>query len=731
MNRSHQDVVHFRAAGVSLVLEVSGPRLPRVLHWGADLGFLAESDRDALRTTTTPGNAAGAFDESHLQAIVPEQAWGWMGTPGVSGSRNGHWHSPQFVLSSVAFEGAEGSSDVQAVRAIAVEEDAHLRLEVDIEMFASGLVRARASIESLDGGDHDGDYSLDDLLVMFPVPREADELMDFTGRWTRERTPIRAPFTPGSRVRASRRGKPGHDSPFATVVGPSGFGFRSGEVWLTHVGWSGNVKHVAERDNAGVSVLGGGEHLMPGEIRLGPGDRYEGPWVYGAYGADGLDAASGRFHEYLRGRVQHPQRPRPVTLNTWEAVYFDHDEAALRDLAERAARIGVERFVLDDGWFMGRRSDNAGLGDWFVDETLYPHGLRPLADHVRSLGMEFGLWVEPEMINPDSRLASEHPEWIAQSGSGRLPLEARRQQVLDLSHPRAFDFIRGRLFSLVSEIKPSYLKWDHNRDLLEAGSAVAGTPTPHAQTLAFYRLLDELKTEFPGLEIESCAGGGGRIDMGVLERADRVWPSDTNDPRERQQIQRWTSLIVPPEMMGAHIGPGRAHTTHRHAELNFRAATALFGHLGIEWNIASEEATAPAARAQLESWIVLYKQYRGLLHSGAVVNSDFPESARVVRGVVAHDRSEALFSVASVDTVAANPVGLIRLPGLDPDRRYRPRIVAARGDGPAANRALPPWLSHSFGMSGPPVPGAVLNKVGVQWPAMMPDDALVIHLTAA
>ena len=253
--------------------------------------------------------------------------------------------------------------------------------------------------------------------------------------------------------------------------------------------------------------------------------------MIGSWG-DGLTELSARFHDEWRARPQHPRRPRPVTLNTWEAVYFDHSLDKLTALADAAAGVGVERFVLDDGWFTGRRDDTAGLGDWFVDESVWPDGLHPLIDHVRELGMEFGLWVEPEMINPDSDLARRHPDWILR-GRMALPPSARQQQVLDLAHPEAYAYIAGRLHALLDEYPIAYLKWDHNRDLVDAGSGPEGVARVHAHTLAVYRLLDELKARHPGLEIESCASGGARVDLGILDRTDRIWTSDSLDPLER------------------------------------------------------------------------------------------------------------------------------------------------------------------------------------------------------
>jgi alpha-galactosidase len=727
--------VHLRAAGVSLVLDVSQNRLPRVMHWGADLGELDEGALASLVTASTEPSVGGELDARYPVAILPEHSWGWMGTPGLSGHRDGRDHSTRFEVSTLELTtSGEGDGSVQRLTVQAADAVAQLEAGITIEMLGSGLVRARAAVTSTghgSSGTH-APYVVDGLHVLFPVPREATELLDFTGRWIRERTPQRTAFSVGAHVREARRGKPGHDSAFVVSAGEAGFGFRRGQVWSTHVAWSGNSRMLAERTNAGVGVVGGGELMFPGEIRLAPGETYQAPWVYASYG-DGLDDMSSRFHRYLRSRPDHPHRPRPVTVNTWEAVYFDHDHARLYALADAAAEVGAERFVLDDGWFRGRRSDNAGLGDWYVDSDIYPDGLAPLAEYVRGKGLEFGLWVEPEMINPDSDLARARPEWIAQAtlGGGRLPLEARRQQVLDLTRPESYSYIEERLHALVTELRPAYLKWDHNRDLLEAGSTATGRAIGHFQTLAVYRLMDGLRAAFPDLEIESCAGGGGRIDIEMLEHAQRVWTSDTNDALERQRIQRYTTLLLPPEMMGAHIGPPTAHTTGRTQTLDFRAGTAIWGHLGIEWNVAGPEASEPQVRAALTAWVALHKRFRHLLHTGTVVRSDFPVPGRVVHGVVAQDRMEALYCFASADSVPEAPTGQIRLEGLDPQRLYRVTHVGPLALSEAGSRAMPAWWAAAD--AGKPVhlDGRALETHGVQAPGLFPEEVALIHVANA
>jgi alpha-galactosidase len=374
-----------------------------------------------------------------------------------------------------------------------------------------------------------------------------------------------------------------------------------------------------------------------------------------------------------------------VTINVWEAVYFDHDLDRLVDLAERAADLGVERYVLDDGWFGARRNDRAGLGDWTVSPDVWPDGLHPLVDKVTELGMEFGLWFEPEMVNLDSDAARAHPEWVMATG-GRLPVESRSQQVINLGIPACYAYIRDAIFAILAEYRIGYLKWDHNRDLIDAGTAPSGRPGVHEQTLAFYRLVDEIKAAHPGLEIESCSSGGARVDLGVLERTDRVWVSDCIDPLERQQMNRWTTQLIPPELMGSHIASGRSHTTGRIHDLGFRAATAVFGHLGIEWDLS---VAGVDELAELAAWIDFFKTHRALLLGGDLVRLDLPDQSVTVHGVVAPDRSRAIYSFASVARSEVVFPGRLRFPGLDPDRRYRIRPVSVGP--PPSGLAPPPW----------------------------------------
>ena len=544
------------------------------------------------------------------------------------------------------------------------------------------------------------------------------ELLDFTGRWARERAPQRGPFTHGTRLRENRRGRTGHDGTGLLIAGTDGFGFGSGQVWGVHVGWSGNHSHVAERIPEGFAVIGGGELLAAGEVRLAEGETYTTPWTYFVWSGAGLDGLGQRLHRFLRARPNHPRTPRPVVLNTWEAVYFDHRLDRLTGLADVAARIGVERFVLDDGWFRGRRDDHAGLGDWYVDPAVWPDGLHPLVKHVRSLGMQFGLWVEPEMVNPDSDLARTHPDWLL-AAPGRPPMPARNQYILDLARPEAFGYVLDRLDALVGEYQIDYFKWDHNRDLLEA--VHDGHAGVHAQTLATYRLLDELRRRHPELEIESCSSGGARVDLGILARTDRIWASDTNDALERQAIQRWTGLLVPPELTGSHVGPYESHTTGRTAELSFRAITALFAHAGIEWDVTSCSETE---LDRLAAWIRLYKRLRPLLHSGDTVRADHPDPAAWVHGTVSPDRTRAVYAYLKLTSSPDIVPAPIRLPGLDPARTYTVTVPGELEVPAGIALRQPEWLLAGTVT----VPGSVLTAVGLPAPLLNPSQGIVLEV---
>lgn len=696
-------IVNLRGGGTAFVIDLSGPT-PVVVHWGADLG---DSVRWGISGNPVPHAylSAGAKQE-----LLPQASSGFRGRPALEGHRSGgQTFSPALVTTGST---AAGDGGLEITMADSV---ASLALVMEIHLSDEGMLRVRSTLENTG----DSDYSLLSLTTPLPTGLGAAEVLDLTGRWCREQHPQRQPLRQGIWLREFRHGRTGHDSSLFTAVGVTGFSNRAGAVWATHFGFSGNHATYVEKTPSGSATIGNAELLSPGEIVLAPGAVYTTPWTYAAYSARGLDGVTETFHRWLRSRSTHPRTPRPVVLNTWEAVYFDHDLGSLIELAASAERLGVERFVLDDGWFRHRRDDTAGLGDWYVDEGIWPDGLTGLIDDVRARGMDFGLWVEPEMVNEDSDVIRAHPDWISGPGHGRTPPEWRHQQVIDLVNPDAWDYVFARLDALLSENRISYLKWDQNRDLVEMGHA--GAAATHRQTLAAYRLIDALRQAHPTVEIESCSSGGARVDLGILERADRVWASDCNDALERHTIQRWTEAILPPELVGTHVGPSTAHTTDRTHALSFRAIVALFGHFGIEWDVRNlgDEGFAELAQA-----VSLYKTHRALIHSGTTVNADLPDPAFALSGTIAQDRSEALFSFVSVGTSFDEIPGRVGFPGLDPHADYEVAVVFPTLTSPYRHLGNVGWIPDGIVAS-----GLFLAEVGLPMPILNPEHGVLIHLT--
>lgn len=761
------DTVHLHTGHTSVVIQTPNGQAPEVLHWGVDLSDLDPEGAHALSRACAEPYDGNAPNHPLQVGIIPLSSTGWMGRPGLVGHRaSGRAWAPHLRTISVDVDSetlevldaahatdpsptTEASTPSSPTTGVGLAEPhtqsrggdspdpvtrgglaqcgpgsacytladdaAGLRVEVRLELLKGGLIRTRAEVVNT-GSD---DYELEELSVAFPLPLSAGEILDFSGRWGREREPQRIPVRLGCHLHEGRHGRTGFDAPLMMFCGEPGFDFASGKVWGLHVAHSGNHRTWVERLNNGRQVIGGGELLLPGELTLAPQGVYGTPWVYLQY-SDGLDEAARRLHRWERSLPAHPDTPRPVTLNVWEAVYFNHDLDTLLRLADRAAAVGVERYVVDDGWFLHRRDDTAGLGDWEVDPEVWPQGLHPLTEHVRELGMEFGLWIEPEMVNPDSDLARAHPEWIMRAGP-QMPLAWRNQQVLDLAIPEAWSYVHDRISDLLDEYPISYFKWDHNRDLIDAGNALeGGRAVVHEQTLACYRLMDSLRREHPGLEIESCSSGGGRVDLGMITHVQRFWLSDCIDPHERQLIMRWSEQLLAPEYMGTHVASERSHTTGRVSDLSFRLGTAIWGHLGFEWDLL------PLSEAELDAlaeWISFYKDNRDLLLDGDLVRRDVADGSLWLHGIVAHDHSRALYQLACLERSPMSPRGMFALPGLDPDALYRvrPRLV---GGGPAG-LILPPWADE--GGRCVEMTGRALAEFGLHTPLLYPDQILVIE----
>ncbi|WP_203568604.1 alpha-galactosidase [Aestuariimicrobium ganziense] len=698
-------LTHLRRDGVSVVV-LTDERLPRILHWGADLGELDDAALAGLHSATaaTVGDSAVTFPQP--VSVLPALAEGWLERPSLSGARSGGraW-SPLFAVTT-------REAGEHHLRVEARDEASALGLVVELTLEVGGVLAARAIVTNTG----DDDYHLHTCELSLPVPAQAREQADFAGRWAQERQFQRREFQPGQWVRESRGGKPGLENQWLVMAGEPGFGHRRGQVWAAHLAWSGSQAVAAQRTPYDTRVLSAGELIAPDEVVLAPGESYYSPTLYGSHGV-GTDRVAHRFHRLVRSWGHQQRATRPVTWNSWEAVYFDHDPQVLAQAVERAASIGVERVVLDDGWFGKRRDDHTSLGDWTVDRERWTEGLKPFADLVHSLGMEFGLWVEPEMISVDSDLARAHPDWFFDAGHG-IGLPSRQQYVLDLGHPEAKRHILEAMSALITEIGIEAFKWDHNRYLLEGGHQPTGAAGQRNQTLAALEIMDELTRRHSdigsgGFQIESCASGGGRADLRVMASCTRMWPSDCNDPHERVQILTGTEMLLPPEVIGTHVGASPDHITGRTMALNFRGTMALIGHYGIE---APLERVDEATLAEYGRWIALHKRFRGLLHTGEVLHLDTDPSV-AVRGVVAENGSQALYSYAVLHRPTTWPPERLRLEGLDDDRTYRVEVVE-RPEG----QALPPWADAAVEL-----PGRVLATVGLEGASLRPDHCILVH----
>lgn len=705
------DGFHLKGRHSSVVIGSRDGGVPAILYWGEALPDSLDPQQVALATSTP--HPAGFLDDIPPLSLVPELGRGFHGEAGLVGHADRQRWGGQFL-----WEGSE-QPDAQRLVLRCRDDRAELSLTLTVTLDATtDVLSVRATLTN----EGTTDFLLDHLGVSLPLPSEADELITFHGRWIQEFLTQRIAWPMHKVVRENRRGRTSHESFPAMIAGETGFGENRGQVWGVHLAYSGNHRLVAEKLMDGARHIQLSEWLYPGELALAQGETYDTPTVYATWSDRGLNGLSQQFHRFLRERILDlnvREKPRPVHLNTWEGIYFNHKPEQLLAMVEQAAAVGVERFILDDGWFGQRDDDHAGLGDWFVDERKHPGGLGYLIDAVKKHGMEFGLWFEPEMVNPDSDLFRAHPDWILQVEGYDQQL-GRHQYVLDLSKAAVFDYLLERLDWHLSHYDIRYIKWDMNRDLTQPGSG--GVASVHNQTRAVYRLLAELRRRHPNVEIETCASGGGRIDFEILRHTQRIWTSDCIDARERQRIQYGYSLFLPTEIMGSHISENPCHTTKRRHSLGYRLVTAMFGHMGLELDVVKLTA---AEREEVRELVDLYKQHRTLLHTGDFYRLDIGDPALQGYGVVSEDKQQALFAATTLALQQQMLLPRVRLAGLDPDRDYRVTFwIPQEALGP---RTAPSELETAGGGI---FSARVLMQAGLQLPVLNPESAMLIEVSA-
>jgi alpha-galactosidase len=702
------------AADVTLVVAGPAGRIPAIVYFGPALP--PDEDLAALAAVLAFPVAHASFDAPYVPSLVPEAGRGHPGMPALEAYSLGHdrtarrW-STRFALTGLSVEGARLS--------IAAEDDAAaLALGIDLSLESgTGVLRATTRLANR------GSASLvvNRLAApAVPVPRDDETLVTWHGRWTAEFHEAREPWPRGARVIGSRAGRTSHEAfPGLLSLGP-GTGETAGRALGVHLAWNGSWWMAAEDHAPGHRHVLAGVDYLPGETILAPGAELTSPTVFAAVSDAGLSALSGRFHREVRETIlvmPRPDEPRPVHFNSWEAVYFDLSVPVLKDLADAAAAVGAERFVVDDGWFPGRANDRAGLGDWWVDRTKFPDGLHPVIDHVRALGLGFGLWVEPEMVNPDSDLYRAHPDWALRV-EPHEPATARHQLVLDVARPEVADYLFGKLDALLSEYRIDYLKWDMNRVLAEPGRA--GVPVAAAQADAVRALMALVRAAHPETEIESCSSGGGRIDYAILENTQRVWLSDNNDAHDRWRMNRAASVFFPPEVFGHHVGPAPCHTSGRRFSMAFRAFTAAVGgHMGLELDLRR---LPPEELDVLKAAIAFHKRWRDLLHAGVLHRLE-TEPTHMGQVTVAPDGMRFLASIVQRSTLPSATPPVIRLAGLDPDARYRVRFADGAPVPRSGDRGFATPLDAPEGWT---ASGRALMASGFRLPTGWPDEIWLV-----
>jgi alpha-galactosidase len=522
-----------------------------------------------------------------------------------------------------------------------------------------------------------------------------------TGRWAGEWQLQSASLDVGSQVIESRRGSTGSQAnPWFALEGPDAAGEEHAPVYFGELGWSGSWRITMEQSSFHQVRITGGYNPFDFGYRLAPGESLTTPPFDGGFTGGGMGEASRILHRFQQGVIlpgaPHPKL-RPVLYNSWEATEFSVSESGQLALAEKAATLGVERFVIDDGWFGQRKNDHAGLGDWYINKEKFPNGLRPVIDRVHQLGMDFGIWVEPEMVNPDSDLYRKHPEW-AMNFPGRPHTEGRNQLLLNLARPDVMEYTYHWLDELVSNNDIDFLKWDYNRNWSEPGWDAVPVADQKKIYVAYvhnlYAILDRLRAKHPKLEIESCSGGGSRVDLGIMRRTEEVWPSDNTDALDRLSLQDGFTHAYAPGVMMAWV----TDAPNRKTPLKFRFLVAMEGSLGIGANLNN---FTPEDMATAKDLVAFYKTIRPTVQQGLQYRLIAPSrpgapSERAATEYVSTDGTQAVVFAYLHSQNFGDPYPLVHLAGLDPKATYRlhpldPKQLGSQQEASGSN-----WMSHGL-----------------------------------
>jgi len=667
------------------------------IYWG---GHLAETDAIPW---AVPMRAWASFDSSHT--TTPEEYAGW--------------GAGLFVEPALKITFADGNRDLvlhyESHTTIAngvdvvlkdIERKIYVTLHYTIDL-QTGILARSATIENREAAPVTVEQA---AAAAWALPPAHYTLNYLTGRWAGEWNLTEEPLRPGVRVIESRRGSTSHQANpwFAIQSGESSE--EHGEVWFGALAWSGSWRITVEQDQLDAVRVTGGFNPFDFGYVLHPRERLETPVFYAGYSPDGLGGASRLLHSFELHNVlprtaatasASTPKPRPVIYNSWEATEFNVDEAGQIALAEKAAALGVDRFVMDDGWFGQRKNDHAGLGDWYVNSQKFPHGLKPLIDRVHALGMDFGLWVEPEMVNPDSDLYRKHPDW-ALNFPGRPRSEERNQLVLNLARDDVRDYVLGFLDKLLNENDIAFLKWDYNRNWSEPGwdqLPAAEQKKVYVQfTRNLYSILAELRRKHPNVEIESCSGGGGRVDLGILRYTDEVWPSDNTDPFDRLTIQDGFTYAYTPQVMMAWVTDSPHWMNKRTTSLSYRMLSSMQGSLGIGANINH---WTPEEMALAKRLIAAYHEVQPTIVQGELYRLISPRNGSEFSATqtVRADKGQSVVFAFIHSTQEGRGFPILKLKGLDSATQYAFTSIEGKAKpGTPAVASGAWWMNHGLEM---------------------------------
>ena len=512
------------------------------------------------------------------------------------------------------------------------------------------------------------------MSISLDLPDDNWQEMVLPGAWARERNIEVHPLHTGSQSIYSLRGHSSHHyNPFLCLKRPDTSENQGECIGLSFV-YSGNFLADVDVNPYHTTRISMGIHPYTFSWPLASGETFQTPEAVLVYSDEGLNAMSQAFHSLFRSRLARGKfrdQPRPLLLNSWEGIYMDVEEQKVLEMAQAAADLGLELFVLDDGWFKGRNNDRSALGDWVCDSEKLPGGLKDLSEKVEAMGLQFGLWFEPEMVSLNSDLYRNHPEWVLHVPQRRMSA-GRNQFVLDFSSPEVVDYIATAMETILDEAKISYIKWDMNRSLSEVYSSACSPDQQgtiyHRFILGVYTLYDRLTQKYPQILFESCASGGARFDPGMLYYAPQAWTSDDTDAVERLKIQYGTSMVYPISSMGSHVSAIPNHQLHRQTSLRMRSAVAMFGTFGYELDPLL---LTPQEKAEIKEQICFMKKYRSLIQFGEFYRLRSPfEGNETAWMVVSPDRKTALVGYYRVLQQINVGFRRLKLPGLLPDALY-------------------------------------------------------------